>query len=91
MVADSRLDAARSPPSLPGVRQRDPLWLQRGNVVLDVKVAHLDLAAVDNVDDVFDGDRGLGNVCGYYYFSHSPRRSGEDRLLAHLNQTEGRF
>ena len=86
MIADARLDSAGPAPPLLGVGQRDPLRLQRRDVVLNVEVAHLDLAAVDDEDDVVDGDGRLGDVGRYHYLPHSPRGTSEDRLLVHLEE-----
>ena len=61
VVADTGPDSSGSASSLPGVGHRDPLGLQRRHVGLDVEVGHLDLAAVDDVDDVLDGNRRFWN------------------------------
>ena len=58
----SGLNAPGAPAPLPCIRQAHPLRLQGGQVGIQVILGDFDLATVDDVDNVVDGDGGLRNV-----------------------------
>ena len=64
MITNSLLYPARPAPPLSGIGQGNPLGSQSGDVPIHVEVGHFDLAAVDDEDDVVDGDRRFGDVGG---------------------------
>jgi hypothetical protein len=48
--------------SLFSISQTDPLWFQRGYVILHIEVAHLGLATVYHIHDIIYRDGGLRYV-----------------------------
>lgn len=82
MVALAGLHAAGAATPLPRIGQAHPLGLQRGQVRVQVEAGDLDSAAVDDKDDVVDGDGGLGNVGGDDDLAGARRRPLKDGPLA---------
>ena len=62
VVTEAFADSAGSSGPLHRVRLRDPLRLQRGDVGHRIEARSFDLAGVDDVDDVADGDGRLADV-----------------------------
>ena len=81
VITLARLGAARATPALLHIGQADPLRRQGADIVVHVKVLDLNLATVDHVDNVLDGDGRLSNVCGNDDLARALRRPGKDGLL----------
>mmetsp|Transcript_38970 Transcript_38970/g.96642 ORF Transcript_38970/g.96642 Transcript_38970/m.96642 type:complete len:253 (+) Transcript_38970:657-1415(+) len=77
----ARRDAAGASGALVRLRARARRYDQRLDAGAWVVRVHLDEARVDDVDDVVDGDRGLGDVGGQHHLAHARRRVSEDQRL----------
>jgi hypothetical protein len=64
MKSEAGTHATRPPPPLPQVGLARPHRGVVGHVVVRREELYLHLAAVDDVDDIVDGDGGLGDVGG---------------------------
>ena len=87
MKAKPASNSTRSSGPLLRVRQRHPFRLQSRHVAHRIESRHFDLSGVDDVNNVFDGDRRFSDVRRQNDFASADRRRVEDgSLFGHVDQ-----